>query len=92
MCLRRSPVGKIYLAAYMVVGDAFPDLLPQFGEIGVELRYIVLEQRLFHCHESLSALDDVACIAQRIVGVVHVKLEIAEVIHLEASFVLCRST
>ncbi len=49
-------------------------------------------QRLFYCNESLPALDDVACVAQRIVGVVHVKLEIAEVMYLEASFFLCRST
>ena len=78
--------------SYMVVSDTFPDLLPQFGQVGVELRNIVLEQRLLHCNESILALDDVACVTQRIVGVVHVKFEIAEVMHLEASLFLCRST
>ena len=56
--------------SYMVVSDTFPDLLPQFGQVGVELRNIVLEQRLLHCNESILALDDVACVTQRIVGVV----------------------
>ena len=60
----------------------------QSGQISVKLRHIVLEQRLFHSNERILALDDVACITQRIVGIINMQFEMTEVMHLETSFCL----
>ena len=52
----------------MVVNDTLLHGFAKFGEISVELSNIVLEQRLFHSDKCILAFDDVACVAQRIVG------------------------
>ena len=78
-------------SAYVVVRDTFLHGFIQVGEVSVELGHIVLEQRLLHCHESILAFDDVACIAQSVVGVINVQFAIAEVMYLETSFCLCHS-
>ena len=38
--------------------------------------------------ERILALDDVACITQRIVGIINMQSEMTEVMHLETSFCL----
>ena len=79
-------------AAHMVVRDSFLYGFAQSGKIGVELRYIVFEERLFHRNESLLAFHNVAGIAQRVIRVIDMQFEAAEVMYLETSLFLCRST
>ena len=79
-------------AAYMVVGDALFRGLVQFGEIGVEFRHIVHEERLLHRDKRISPFYNVAGIAQRVIRVIDMQFEAAEVMYLETSLLLCRGT
>ena len=62
------------------------------GEIGIELGYVVLEERVLHRNECVASLDDIAGVGHDIVGVVNVQFEGVELVRLETSLVLCRST
>ena len=78
-------------AAHMIVCDASFHRLAQPGEVGIKLCNVVFEQRLLHGDKGIPALDDVARVAQRVVCVVDMQLETAEVMHLETSFFLCHN-
>ena len=78
-------------SAKMIVHDSLLYRLPEFFEIGVEDCHIVLEQRLFHGHEGGFPLYNVTGIPESIFGVIHMKLEIVEIIDFETAFFLCRS-
>ena len=94
MMMFRSAVDNsvvVRCAAHMVVSDSFLYGFAQLGKVGVKFNHIVLEQRLLHCYKGIFSLNDVTRIAQRIVSVVNMQFEIAEVVCLKASFCLCHN-
>ena len=77
--------------AHMVVGDARFDGLAERVEVGVVFGDVFAEQRLFQRDDRLRSLDDVACVAECVVGVVDMQSEIVEIVRFECSFRLCHS-
>ena len=85
----RHDGGVVAGSSHMVVCDAPYDRFAEAGEVAVEFGDVVPEQRLFHRYEFLRSLDDVARVAEGVIGIIDVQFEIVEVVHFEASFVLC---
>ena len=71
----------------MVIGDARFDGLVERVEVGVVFGDVFAEQRLFQRDDRLRSLDDVACVAECVVGVVDMQSEIVEIVRFECSFV-----
>ena len=78
-------------SSYVVVRNDFFCRFAKFGNVSVKLRHIVFEQRVFHRHERVFSLNDVAGVCHDIVGVIHVQFKLSEVVYLEASFCLCHN-
>ena len=76
----------------MIVGDTLFYGFGKSGKISIELRYVILKERLFHRDESVAPLHDIAGIAQCTVGVINVQFEIVELMRFETTFVLSRSS
>ena len=78
-------------AADVIICNALFDGLAEPVEIGVEFCHVVFEQGLLHGDEGIFAFDDVACVAQGVVGVVDMQFERVEVVDFKISFCLCHS-
>lgn len=73
----------------VVVGDAGFDGFAQSVEIGVVLGDVLAEERLLERDDRLRSFDDVARVAERVVGVVDMQSEVVEIVRFESSLDLC---
>lgn len=76
----------------MIIGYNLFDGFAQFIDVTIKFGCILFEKRIFHRYQTVFSFDDIAGIGHDIVGVVNVQFEVVELMRLETSLVLCRST